>query len=66
MKPDSRGRVRLNGPEPERPLDIDHGLLADPRDAEILAEGVELLREISSPGTHRSSRRFRGRTRTSR
>ncbi len=48
MKPDSRGRVRLNGPEPEQPLDIEHGFLADPRDVDVLAEGVELLREIAS------------------
>jgi choline dehydrogenase len=48
MKPHSRGRVQLNGPEPDRPLAIDHGFLSDARDADVLAEGVEQLREIAA------------------
>lgn len=47
MKPRSRGSVRLNGPEPERPLAIDHGFLRDERDVEVLVEGFERLRELA-------------------
>jgi choline dehydrogenase len=46
MKPASRGSVRLNGPEPETPLAIDHGFLRDERDVEVLVEGFERLREL--------------------
>ena len=46
MKPHSRGTVRLHSPDPRAPLAIDHGFLTDPRDAAVLAEGVERLREL--------------------
>ena len=46
MKPRSRGSVRLTAPDPRAPLAIDHGFLSDPRDADVLAEGVEALREL--------------------
>jgi choline dehydrogenase len=50
MKPRSRGSVRLNGPEPETPLAIDHGFLRDERDADVIVEGFERLRElVASP-----------------
>ena len=45
MKPRSRGRVRLNDLDPRTPLAIEHGFLSDPRDAEVLSEGFEALRE---------------------
>ena len=48
MKPRSRGRVRLNGPDPETPLAIEHGFLSDPEDAEVVAEGIEALRELAA------------------
>jgi choline dehydrogenase len=48
MKPRSRGSVRLNGPDPETPLAIDHGFLRDERDVEVLAEGFERLRELAA------------------
>jgi choline dehydrogenase len=48
MKPRSQGSVRLNGPEPETPLAIDHGFLRDERDVEVLAEGFERLRELAA------------------
>ena len=54
MKPRSRGAVRLDSPDPRAPLAIDHGFLADPRDAAVLAEGVERL-----PGAGRRRRRRR-------
>ena len=46
MKPRSRGSVRLNGPEPETPLAIDHGFLGDERDVEVVTEAFERLREL--------------------
>jgi choline dehydrogenase len=46
MKPRSRGSVRLNGPEPETPLAIDHGFLRDERDADVIVEGFERLRDV--------------------
>ena len=50
MKPRSRGSVRLNGPDPETSLAIDHGFLRDERDVEVVAEGFERLRElVASP-----------------
>jgi choline dehydrogenase len=48
MKPYSRGSVRLNGPEPETPLAIDHGFQRDERDVDVLAEGFERLRELAA------------------
>ena len=46
MKPRSRGSVRLNGPEPETPLAIDHGFLRDERDVEVVTEAFVRLREL--------------------
>jgi len=48
MKPRSQGSVRLNGPDPEMPLAIDHGFLRDERDVEVLVEGFERLRELAA------------------
>jgi choline dehydrogenase len=50
MKPLSRGCVRLTSRDPRAPLAVDHGFLADPRDATVLAEGVEALRQLT--GSH--------------
>jgi choline dehydrogenase len=50
MKPESRGSVRLASGDPRAPLAIDHGFLSAPRDAEILAEGVEDLRALTGSG----------------
>jgi choline dehydrogenase len=47
MKPRSLGSVRLNGPDPETPLRIDHGFLRDERDVETVAEAFEQLRELA-------------------
>jgi choline dehydrogenase len=47
MKPHSRGSVRLNGPDPETPLRIDHGFLRDERDVETVVEAFEHLRELA-------------------
>jgi choline dehydrogenase len=42
----SRGRVRLTGPDPMDPADIDSNLLSDPDDLKALVAVVELCREI--------------------
>jgi choline dehydrogenase len=47
MKPESRGSVRLTSRDPRAPLAIDHGFLSEPRDADVLAEGVERLRRLT-------------------
>ena len=57
MKPASRGSVRIAGPDPRAPLRIDHGFLTDERDAVVLAEGVERLREL---GATEPLRRYAG------
>jgi choline dehydrogenase len=48
MKPESRGAVRLASRDPRVPPAIDHGFLSNRRDAEVLAEGVEALRRLTS------------------
>src|SRR5436190_9048915 len=48
MKPRSRGSVRLTAPDPEAPLAIEHGFLADPADVEPVVAGLELLRDLAS------------------
>jgi choline dehydrogenase len=48
MKPRSTGRVRLNDRDPRTPLAIDHGFLADPADADVVAGGVDALRELAA------------------
>ena len=53
MKPRSRGSVRLTAQEPDAPLAIDHGFLREQRDAKVLAEGFEALREVVT-GDHPS------------
>ena len=54
MKPASRGSVRLTSRDPRAPLAIEHGFLSDPRDAEVLAEGVEALRRLTGADPIRS------------
>jgi choline dehydrogenase-like flavoprotein len=54
MKPDSRGSVGLSSRDPRAPLAIDHGFLSDPRDTEVLAEGVEVLRRLTGSEAIRS------------
>ncbi|MEY4762366.1 MAG: hypothetical protein RLZZ200_2222 [Pseudomonadota bacterium] len=46
LRPESRGSVRLAGPDPfAKPL-IDFNFLADPRDLDVLVEGFTLARRI--------------------
>jgi choline dehydrogenase len=48
MKPESRGSVSLTSRDPRAPLAIDHGFLSDPRDAHVLADGVEAFRRFTA------------------
>ncbi len=47
-QPKSRGRLRLTGPEPSDPLQIEANHLSDPRDYSVAAACVELCREIGN------------------
>lgn len=48
LKPRSRGRVRLAGPDPTTPPVIEHGFLSDPADLEVLVDGLALLRRLGA------------------
>jgi choline dehydrogenase-like flavoprotein len=48
MKPESRGRVQLTSADPRAPLAIEHGFLAEERDAAVLTEGVEAMRHAAA------------------
>ena len=48
MKPRSTGRVRLNDRDPRVPLAIEHGFLTDASDVDVVAEGVDALRELAA------------------
>jgi choline dehydrogenase len=48
MKPESRGRVRLNSADPRTPLAIEHGFLSEERDAAVLTEGVDAMRRAAA------------------
>ena len=44
----SRGYLRLTGPSPLDPVDIETNILSDPDDLKALAAGVELCRQIGN------------------
>jgi choline dehydrogenase len=46
MKPRSRGSVRLTARDPEAPLAIEHGFLAEESDADAVVAGLERMREL--------------------
>src|SRR5204862_1257734 len=48
MKPRSHGAVRLTSPDPEAPLEIDHGFLSDPADVAPIVAGIERLRSLAA------------------
>lgn len=57
MAPDSRGSVRLSGPDPRDPPVVDLRFLAEQSDVDRLAEGIELARDI---GRQRALDAWRG------
>ena len=48
MRPKSRGVVRLTGPDPLDPVEIDANLLSHPDDVRAAVACVELCREIGN------------------
>ncbi|MGB3797688.1 MAG: GMC family oxidoreductase N-terminal domain-containing protein [Alteraurantiacibacter sp.] len=46
MRPSSRGRVMLNGPDPELPPRIEHRLFGNDDDLDQLVEGVQVARRV--------------------
>ena len=48
MRPKSRGRLRLSGPNPGDEIKIQANLLADPDDMKVAIQCVELCREIGN------------------
>ena len=48
VRPKSRGRIRLTGPEPPDPVEIDANMLSHPDDLKAAIAGVELCREIGN------------------
>jgi len=48
VRPKSRGRIRLSGPNPDDPVQIQASLLADADDMRVAIQCVELCREIGN------------------
>jgi choline dehydrogenase len=48
VQPKSRGQVRLTGPEPGDPVEIEQNMLAHPDDMKLAIELVELCREVGN------------------
>jgi choline dehydrogenase len=48
VRPKSRGRIRLTGPDPTDPIQIDANMLSHPDDVKAAIAGVELCREIGN------------------
>jgi choline dehydrogenase len=50
IQPKSRGQIRLTGPNPSDPLQIENNFLSHPDDMRAAKAGVELCREIGNSG----------------
>jgi choline dehydrogenase len=48
VRPRSRGRLRLKGPNPLDPVEIEANFLSDPDDLKAALAGVQLCREIGN------------------
>lgn len=48
LRPASRGRIRLTGPEPGDPVEIDANFLDDPADLDMLSTCVEFCRMVGN------------------
>jgi choline dehydrogenase len=54
VRPLSKGRIHLTGPNPADPVDIDTGLLSHPTDLKAAIRSVELCRDIGNSAPFRS------------
>jgi choline dehydrogenase len=54
VRPHSRGQVRLTGPDPMDPVDIDTNLLSNPADLRAAMQCTELCRDIGNSAAFRS------------
>jgi choline dehydrogenase len=54
VRPESRGRIHLTGPDPHDPVDIDANILSDPVDLKAAMQCVELCRDIGNSPAFRS------------
>lgn len=59
MRPNSRGIIRLTGPDPDDPVTIDPNYLSDPQDLKNLGFGLDLAREIGNSSALRPFHRTR-------
>jgi choline dehydrogenase len=48
VRPKSRGRISLTGPDPTDPVHIEANMLSDPEDPKAAIAGVQLCREIGN------------------
>jgi choline dehydrogenase len=48
VRPQSRGRIHLTGPDPTKPVDIDAQILSEPADLQAAMLGVELCRDLGN------------------
>jgi choline dehydrogenase-like flavoprotein len=56
MWPQSRGVIRLAGPDPADPLKFNPNYLGDPQDLKDLNAGLDMAREIGNSSSLRPSR----------
>ncbi|MET1028109.1 MAG: GMC family oxidoreductase N-terminal domain-containing protein, partial [Dongiaceae bacterium] len=56
VRPASRGEVRLTGPDPRDPIEIDSNYLSDPTDFKAMKTCVEICREIGNSAAMRPFR----------
>ena len=56
VRPRSRGRIHLTGPDPRDPVDIDAQILSEPTDVEAAMLGVELCRDLGNSAAFRTFR----------
>jgi choline dehydrogenase len=54
VRPKSRGQIRLTGPNPDDPIQIEANTLSHPDDLKAAVAGVELCREIGNSAALRS------------
>jgi choline dehydrogenase len=54
VRPQSQGRIRLSGPDPTDPVDVDTNLLSHPADLKALMWCTELCRDIGNSVAFRS------------